>query len=42
VRAEAEGEGATYLRKPVKPLALRTVLRRLVPAAPAARRRGTR
>jgi PAS domain S-box-containing protein len=42
VRAEAEGDGATYLRKPVKPLALRTVLRRLVPAAPVRRRRASR
>jgi PAS domain S-box-containing protein len=42
VRVEAEGQGATCLRKPVKPLALRTVLRRLVPAAPARRRRAAR
>jgi PAS domain S-box-containing protein len=38
IRAHAEAAGAVYLRKPVKPLALRTALRRVLPAAPAARR----
>ncbi len=33
IRTEADAVGAIYLRKPVKPLALRTVLRRLVPRA---------
>jgi PAS domain S-box-containing protein len=32
IRAEVETLGAVYLRKPVKPLALRTALRRVVPS----------
>lgn len=35
IRDDVESIGATYLRKPVKPLALRTVLRRIVPARSA-------
>lgn len=39
IRAEAEALGAVYLRKPVKPLALRTAMRRLVDALSSPRAR---
>jgi CheY-like chemotaxis protein len=40
VRAEAEAEGCVFLRKPLRPLALRSALRRLLQHDAQALRRG--